>query len=211
MGARRSMWSMCGLAIVLVWGTTACRHAPMESAEPVAFPDGEVVVRARDARTGAPLEVCDLVGLRTGRTIVAVMPSAPNVASDGAHRYRVRPMAGRLKFGAPGYSETWTPEVRVASDETTSMAVALEPLGRLIVTVVDGDGEPLKEGTLVVWGREFEQAISVKDGVADVQIDAGERVVSVDPDRMPGFEPFELPVVIRPGEPTTARITVARR
>ena len=79
------------------------------------------------------------------------------------------------------------------------------------MTVVDGDGEPLKEGTLVVWGREFEQAISVKDGVADVQIDAGERVVSVDPDRMPGFEPFELPVVIRPGEPTTARITVARR
>ncbi|MFO0934149.1 MAG: hypothetical protein U1E39_15785 [Planctomycetota bacterium] len=211
MGARRSTWSSCGLAIVVVCGTTACRHAPMESAEPVAFPDGEVVVRVRDARSGAPLEVCDLVGMRTGRTISAVTPSAPNVAADGVHRYRVRPMAGRLKLGAPGYSETWTPDVRVASGETTSVAVALEPLGRLIVTVVDGDGEPLKEGTLVVWGREFEQAISVKNGVADVQIDAGERVVSVDPDQMPGFEPFELPVVIRPGEPTTARIPVARR
>ncbi len=211
MRARGSRWRSCGLVVVLASGTAACRHAPMGSAEPVAFPDGEVVVRASDAQTGAPLEVCALVGMRTRRTIVAMTPSAPNVAADGVHRYRVRPMAGHLKLNAPGYSETWTPDVRVASGETTSVAVALEPLGRLIVTVVDGDGAPLPRGTLVVLGREFEQTILVKDGVADVRIDAGERVVSVDPDQMPGFEPFELPVVIRPGEATTARLTVTRR
>jgi hypothetical protein len=175
------------------------------------LPDGEVVVRARDARTGAPLEVCDLVGMRTARTIVSMTPSGPNVAADGVHRYRVRPMAGHLKLGAPGYSETWTPDVRVEAGGTTSVSVALAPLGRLVVVVVDDAGVPLKEGTLVVWGREFEQAIAVKDGVADVRIDAGERVVVVDPERMPGFEPFELPVVIRPGESTNARITVAPR
>ncbi len=208
MGARRSMWSRYGLAIVLACGTTACRHAAVE---PVAFPDGEVVVRATDARTGAPLETCDLVGLRTSRVISSRTPSGPNVAADGVHRFRVRPMRGWLKLGAPGYSETWSPEVRLDAGGTASLAVALEPLGRLVVIVVDDAGAPLKEGTLLVLGRDFEQAIGVKDGVADARLDAGERVVTVDVDRMPGYEPFELPIVIRPGEQTNARLQVARR
>ena len=203
---RKGWWPTVVFGLALPWG--GCQRAAVE---PVPQADGEVVVRARDARTGAPLAACDCVGMRTSWTISSFTPSAPNLAADGVHRYRVRPMRGRLKLAAPGYSETWTPEVQVESGGTTSLSLALEPLGRLVVTVVDRAGEPLKEGTLLVLGRASEQAIAVKDGVADVQIDAGELTVVVDPDVMPGFAPAEIVVDVQPGQRTAARLELERR
>ncbi len=168
-------------------------------------------IRVRDAQTGTAIERCDLVGSRTATSISSQTPSAPNVSADGVHRYRVPPMRGRLKLRASGYSETWTEEVQVEAGTTTSLSLALVPLGRLVVTVVEPDGRPLRDGTLIVVGRAFEQAIGVKDGKADVWLDAGEYVMGADPDSMPGWESFEESVAIRPGERTDAQLRVTRR
>ena len=168
-------------------------------------------MRVRDAWTGAPIEVCDLVGSKTAQALTMYTPSGPNVAPDGVHRYRVRPMVGRLRFDAPGSSSAWTDPVRIDAGSAPTMSLEMQPLGRLVVTVVEADGRPLKEGSLLVVGRELETTIVVKDGVADAAVDAGELLVIVDPDFMPGFVPAEEVVVTHPGRRANVRLEVERR
>lgn len=208
------MFPTLAIALAACVASGGCvRHGRGEpgDAGPTATASATLEARVRDARTGAPISRCSVVGRRTAGRIEEVMPSGDHVAADGVHRFEVPPMVGRVRLSADGYGETWTDEVRLAAGETTAVEVPLVPLSRLVVEVVERDGTRVRSGTLRLYGRDLDATLIVRDGVADGPVDADEVLVVVDPEFMPGFAPREQRVALRPGERTDARLVVERR
>jgi hypothetical protein len=179
---------------------------------------GTLEIEVTDAKTGAPIPRCVVVGWDAGDVLTEVTPSLDGhrVAPDGRHRFAVPRGVCRVRLAAHGYSETWSGDASVAAGRTQALAVAMEPLARLVVRVVETDGAPVAEGTLLVtgvdpMGADRIETLSIRSGLADQLVDAGRVAVEVDPTFLPDYVPQQAPATLRPGERTDLTLTVVRR
>jgi hypothetical protein len=182
------------------------------SSPPTGAKTATWIVRVTDRVTGEPIRAANIVGYRTETGTSEVTPSQDHVAPDGVHRYSIPPFRGRVRLAAEGHTETWSEPIDVAPGETKSSAVAMAPLARIVVEVVAVDGSKVNEGVLFLTGAdgEVQGSLTVKDGVADSEWDAGTYRLVVDPDGMKGFAPQDREVVLAPGKRTDLRLELVR-
>ena len=136
----------------------------------------------------------------------SVTPRGPTVAADGNHHFALVPGTTRVKIGAEGYSESWSDPFVVSPGREVTLSMSLRPLAHLVVHVRSTDGKAVQSGALLLVGNDFEQALNVKDGLIDMQVNAIRGALVVDPESMPGFRPGERPIQLQPGKLTEVTV-----
>lgn len=217
----RRLWIVFPLVLPLFL-LVACDGRPRKTVDPAPVPASGspnaetprvavLEVHVTDAGTGKPITHCGIVGWDEGRTFTEVTPSGYDVAADGVHRFELTPMSGRVRLAADGYSETWSKRFRLRAGTTERLAVSMNRLSRLVVTVVETDGSPVKEGTLLLKGPDLLRTLVVENGVVDQRVDPGRVRLVVDPRFMEGYEPHSQWLTLSPGERTELTLRVKRR
>jgi hypothetical protein len=178
---------------------------------------GVAAIRAVDAGTGEPVTDQQYYGCRFAlkredvdrrlHTEVDWMDQPP--VPDGVRRHDLAEGWWRLRLEADGYRNTWTPRFRVERGKTTEFTVRMLRANRLLATVLEPDGSPCADGTLIIRERDRLGARPVKDGVVDALVHDDEVTIAIDPRFMEGYRAWSRKVEMSYG--TTTRVTVRLR
>jgi hypothetical protein len=179
---------------------------------------GVAVIRAVDAGTGEPIPDQMYYGIRFAfrkedvdrRPHVEVDWRGTPEVPDGVRRNDLAAGWWRLRLEADDYRPTWTPRFRVEEGKTTDLTVRMLLSNRLRVTVLEPDGTPCADGTLVIRGPRYLQAMHVSDGVGETSVHRDTIQVSVDPRMMEGYRPWTRTVEMSYGETTEVTVRLER-
>ena len=180
---------------------------------------GRLLVKLTDDAGGEPMAKCNFGafkyslqrGLVDRKNSPRVTRRGAEDHPDGIHPFTLSRGFYRLRLTSPTYRNTWTPIFEIHPGEETRLAIRMMLASRIVVTVLDENGEPLAKGAVMLRSKEGMRAsLVIKNGRGERLVDVDELFVEVGTTFLKEYAVQRVPVSLTAGGTTEVEVCLTR-